>query len=417
MSLGNTYIVCPSCQFQLHSKLEDLIVTFGCPSCYKLFHRSGLGWIEQQAFKPDQNKFYIPLGTKGNIEGEEAWLIAQLVKRDYEGYSWKEYRVLTESNKIIFFTEYNGNWIKVKDISDDLKFNLHQGTVRFANKDYRKYSRYKFKIHAAIGEFNENIISETSSEIAEFISPPEMVGIEKGPRKMNYFVGEHIYGEEIQSIFNLKEAPPQKTGQGQLELGKGERRFYDSLYLSLAGAALLWILYLVFNFSSLSKTVYAWRYDAESEKIVHTTPIIELKGYSKNVEITLGSVLDNNWLGAQIDFVNVETGNIISVYGEIEQYHGYTDGENWREGSNIGSFFVSSIPGGKYRLEISFQSGSPNYIFADVTIKRDVPFIRNLLICLALLALYPAILYYINYRFEVGRWKNSNYSPYDSDDD
>ena len=51
--------------------------------------------------------------------------------------------------------------------------------------------------------------------------------------------------------------------------------------------------------------------------------------------------------------VNENNGEEVYASKDIEYYHGYTDGENWTEGSNSEDFNLCGVAAGKYHLTIT----------------------------------------------------------------
>jgi hypothetical protein len=48
--------------------------------------------------------------------------------------------------------------------------------------------------------------------------------------------------------------------------------------------------------------------------------------------------VDNSWANVGLGLVNEKTNEIVYASKDIEEYHGYEDGENWSEGRRDESF-------------------------------------------------------------------------------
>lgn len=121
--------------------------------------------------------------------------------------------------------------------------------------------------------------------------------------------------------------------------------------------------------------------------------------------------LDNNWFAADFTLINESDGSEYNFTKEIEYYHGTEDGTSWSEGSQLGEAFLSKIPAGRYHINIYPEFGTADKSFA-LTVKRDVAFYGNMWVTLLLLAIFPAVYFFLKRNFEKRRWAESDYSPY-----
>jgi hypothetical protein len=142
------------------------------------------------------------------------------------------------------------------------------------------------------------------------------------------------------------------------------------------------------------------------------TPSFVMDERSAAVEFEMKSYVDNNWLEATIVLVNEKTNQTWEVTEGIEYYHGYEGGENWSEGSQSATVLLSSIPEGRYHLNIYPASGDEtgNSIYFRIT--ANITTWMNFIISCLLLCLYPLYCWYQMHNFEKGRWLNSDYSPF-----
>jgi hypothetical protein len=152
---------------------------------------------------------------------------------------------------------------------------------------------------------------------------------------------------------------------------------------------------------------------------VKTSPQFELRQGTANVEFTLFSPIDNEWLEVQVDLVNDETGDTYEFEQGVEYYSGYDIDGGWIEGSRFNYKRLSSIPEGKYHLNIE-ASGTHDRPYR-ISVRRDVLTWSNFLWALLLLSIFPAIAWWRSRRFELARWSTSDFSPYwsqrESEDD
>jgi hypothetical protein len=64
----------------------------------------------------------------------------------------------------------------------------------------------------------------------------------------------------------------------------------------------------------------------------------DLSGGSAPLKVEVYSNVDNSWANVGLGLVNEKTNEIVYASKDIEEYHGYEDGENWSEGRQNESF-------------------------------------------------------------------------------
>jgi hypothetical protein len=69
----------------------------------------------------------------------------------------------------------------------------------------------------------------------------------------------------------------------------------------------------------------------------------------------LYSNVDNSWANVELSLINEKTNETEYTSKDIEEYHGYEDGESWSEGSKNEEFNFCGVAPGKYHFTISAQ--------------------------------------------------------------
>ena len=165
----------------------------------------------------------------------------------------------------------------------------------------------------------------------------------------------------------------------------------------------------------------------------YVSPSFEFDGGASPLRIDLKAPVDNSWAYTGVTLVNEKTNEEVFAEQDIEYYHGYTDGENWTEGSTKESFTICGVEPGKYHFTISPQVEekiAPTSIYltsatnvnlnagiemeVSATIEKT-PF-WNVGFCMAVLGGGLILLFILKYLFEVSRWSDSDYSPYKSEE-
>ena len=156
------------------------------------------------------------------------------------------------------------------------------------------------------------------------------------------------------------------------------------------------------------------RQDLQDQKVI-VTPTFELHGGTKSLGIQLYSDVTNDWMFSEFTLVNETDGTEYNFTKEVEYYSGYDDEGSWTEGSRTGEAFLSKIPEGRYHLNLYPEFGYSTNSFI-VTVTHDVPMYVNFFITCIILLIFPAF-HMIRQRYrEQRRWRDSEYSPYSSEE-
>jgi hypothetical protein len=134
----------------------------------------------------------------------------------------------------------------------------------------------------------------------------------------------------------------------------------------------------------------------------------------KNIRVVAtADVIENNWFYFEGDIINDETGLVQSFAMPLEFYFGVEGGEAWSEGSRGGEMYMSSMPAGRYTMRIEATWGAwQKPANLSVVVEQGQPRELYPLVILVLLAIIPLIVLLKRYNFEVRRWKESPFNPY-----
>jgi hypothetical protein len=228
--------------------------------------------------------------------------------------------------------------------------------------------------------------------------------------------GEYISRKKIGEIFPaLKNKLPSSTGIGYTQYFN--TTFSDNALISLSIFVLLlvFLIQIVLNNASGDKVIFQQDYnqaDLKDQKMF-VTPPFDLDDGTKSLGVYLQAPLSNDWFFSEFSLINENTGTEYNFTEEVEFYSGYDDGVSWTEGSKSGEAFLSSIPSGRYHINIYPEFSGISNSFT-MTVKRDVPVSSNFYITCLGLAVFP-IFYFLRKRYrEQKRWSDSDYSPYSS---
>ena len=427
---------CPQCH--THITIYDPVGSemVVCTGCHAYLHYTGSKYVVKNHVQAIQYDPVLPLGTEGILKNIAYKVIGYMEKREVEtGYEWREYMLYSFVEGYAFLAEYNGNWLLVAGkkhypILDSL-IDYGDDDISVDGQSYMLYNKYAPDITALIGEYDWDVLEERI-KASEYILPPTMVVKEENIRehRTDYYWGRSITADEIAAAFNIPpDNFPYKAEVGACELSPYRKRWFDMIKVTgilVVIVMAIQILLLVlkpeknlldssFNFgpqtlnaSDSLKNLNEGMYEMKSFK----TPSFVVDNSSAPLDIDFSSPVDNNWFESTIELVNEKDNQTWDLTKEIEYYHGYEDGENWSEGSTDGSATVSSIPAGKYHLNVYPYAGASTINQMNIKVTESEVLWRNILVTVLLLLIYPLYCWYRYYKFETQRWAISDYSPY-----
>jgi hypothetical protein len=407
---------CPTCKHLNTPKGKALTLALTCEKC-------NLYFCTQSNIHDKFKDSYTPIfavGSVGLIEGVQYRVMGFAVKRERKyRYIWHEYFLFNPNVGIAFLTQYDGNWNFLKPYSKHPWSYSSAIEPEIEEGKFKLYAKYRAEVLFASGEFFTDIIDATeTSTHYEHIAPPYILNFEDNHHHLSAYLGEYISPAAVAKAFNLPIGKlPSKKGMGYTE--PLLLAFEESTLLRITGITLVLAVLAQFILSSNSldeKVIESHFSEANlNGQKMFTTQSFELKGGTKNVEFKIYAPISNDWFFAEYSLINEQTSDEYVFTNEIEYYYGYEGGESWREGSTQGDAFLSSIPEGKYHINIFPEFSTSNHEFT-IWVYRDVPFHSNLFVFLFLLLLFPIGFYIYKHRKERKRWEESDFSPYTYDE-
>lgn len=411
-----------------------------CASCGSILDVSDENFpkiISKLNDSPDFVKPLIPLGQRGKLRGTAWEVIGFLERKDPEyNYIWYEYLLFNPYQGYRWLTEAQGHWNYVLMTKDKPTTQRFGNNVNFLGTNYSLYNKGEAVVNFALGEFYWRIKVGDKVICEDYISPPYMLSAEKDDSEETWSLGEYIEPSEIEEAFKLDFSLPPKSGISPNQPSKYSANSAAAIKAWGMAVAVICVLQFFHLISAMNQTVYKnthsfsasnppaqnnfWSFSnnaqvQKEEEIV--TPTFEVKGNSANMEVILGAPVDNSWFFVDGELVNENTGQSAPFDKTVEYYYGRDSDGAWTEGSKSTSVVFSSLPAGKYHLNLEPSADSPNIRQFLVEVKRGTPMWSNFFLAFFLLTI-PMIFYWMqSYNFEVKRWSNSDYSPYQSDDE
>jgi len=421
-------VVCPSCagNITLHDPAGSEFCV--CPHCHTYIKfRNDVPQAVKKASLP-QTKPVVAIGAQIVLQGYTFKVIAFIEKREKgTEYYWREYMLYNYEKGYANLSEFDGHWNLFfgSNFLPDLK-NVDQKTqsVKFQDVVYNKFHAYLCELTAFTGEFDWDL-TQDSIFTHETIAPPFIMlkEVETDNRRYGtlFYRGEYQEPAALAAAFGIHESQmPERVGIGANQPTKAYGFWQWVLKYSLYALLALMGITLFFALRKPSKTIFEKTFPIVYEPVKgqfefkpFMTPGFEVNDQSSFLDLEITSPIDNNWLEATIVLVNEQSNATWEVTQGIEYYNGVEDGERWTEGQTTAKVLLSEIPRGRYHLNVYTASGDPLRDQLAIRVTENGILWRNLLVCVLLLTIIPAIAWLMARNVEKKRWSNSDFSPYE----
>ena len=208
---------CPKCGGALTLHAPDSALRVTCPNCNSLLDAdNGKLTYLQTLGKVKKLKLSFPLGTKGNLFGEQYTVIGYLGRyAKYGGvsYPWQEYLLYSQKIGFRWLVCNDRHWSFTSPASGEAAKNAagSSDSVAYDGSKFRIYDRGVAHVKHVLGEFYWKVEAGEQVKTADYISPPRMLSYEwsETAESKELTVSESVYVpvEEIESGFGVKELP------------------------------------------------------------------------------------------------------------------------------------------------------------------------------------------------------------------
>ncbi|MDD5305501.1 MAG: DUF4178 domain-containing protein [Elusimicrobia bacterium] len=291
-------------------------------------------------------------------------------------------------------------------------------TVTLDGRVYQHFQSCIPVTTAVLGEFPWVAKVGDAARMRDFICPPYLLSQEVTSTESVWSGGEYIEPEEVWAAFALPGAPPAKIGvaAAQPNPWAGE---LPGIWRTFALAAAVCVgVYAYFAMTASGAPVYDGSFSVAAADLERSRvgEVFEVKGRTSNLQVLIDTNLDGQWAYVSMALIDADTDQALDFGRELSYYHGYEDGESWSEGGRYETFYVPSVPAGRYYLRVEPETDAPQ-LNLRISVKRDVPLTRVPLIALVLLLLPAAWAGMRHSAFENTRWMESDHPRTSSGDD
>ncbi|MCW3162047.1 DUF4178 domain-containing protein [Chryseobacterium oryctis] len=344
--------ICPACNSENKLDLTFDIEEYVCKSCSRLID------VEKNKqtkhLKVPTENVVLDVGQKGVVDGVEYTVIGIVIRKYGTSIFWREYYLKNNKGEDAFLSESDGHWVLLNSInkSDVKRKSWNTIYVEFNSVNYRRYETTQCSIHAAKGFFEDKLDFGVAT-YKEYVNGTQMISEEKSKNNVQYFFGKHISKYKIKRAFKLSGLP------GYSGIGIVQPYYFNitqTINIFSIVALLICVFQLYVYTSRTNLTVFEQEInfeDVKNKELVSNS--FTLSGGSAPLKIYAFSGVDNSWANIQLSLVNESTNEVVYASKDIEQYHGYEDGESWSEGSTTEEFNLCGVSSGKYHFVISAE--------------------------------------------------------------
>lgn len=354
---------CPSCGAGVVLRAVGQSITAVCGSCGAIIDSSNENYkVIDKASRKGNRDQVIPLGQRGKLRGI-LWEVIGYVERSDETsvYTWSEYLLFNPMNGFRWLTESAGHWnyiIMTKsqpevDSSSSMS-SYGRKMAKYLNKRYFLFNQGSAKVIYVVGEFYWQVKQGETVEVEDYVFPPEILSSEKSKNEIIWSIGEYVDADTVKLAFQISKPMPVQTNvaPNQPSTVTEASNYSGKYWASFVG--ILFVIQFAMMFLSKNETVYSGQllYNSVDTDKLKVSPQFELKHGVSNLEVTISAPVQNNWVEVQSDLVNDDNGETQDFEQGVEYYFGNDSEGSWSEGDQTNTLVLSSVPEGKYHLNI-----------------------------------------------------------------
>lgn len=346
------FYVCPACESGNKLDLTFDIKEYVCKTCSYLIDVENNK--HQKHIKVPTENVVLDIGQKGIIDNTEYTVTGIIIRKYGTSIFWREYYLKDTKGKDAFLSESDGHWVLLHTIDkmDVKRKSWNSLILEYGAISFRKYETTECHIHAAAGFFEERLDFGIST-YKEYVNGIYMVSEEKSKTSVQYFSGKHISKYKVKKAFGISNLP-NYSGIGIVQpFYVNVKHTINSMAVS---ALLISLIQLYVVGTRTNKSVFEQEInfaDVRNKEMVSKS--FDLSGGSAPLKVEVYSNVNNSWANVGLGLVNEKTNEIVYASKDIEEYHGYEDGENWSEGRRDESFNFCGVAPGKYHFIISAE--------------------------------------------------------------
>ncbi len=389
---------------------------FCCPFCGTYNEYDGKRQLRRGGSFTKSPKATFKIGTVFRMDEADFVLINYLTKEETSyKTSWTEYTLFHPVEGCRTLSESDGHYNLLKASRFYNRSNLTREARHPEKGSFQLYSRYKYTIRHAEGEFLSDITGKELPACDDYVNPPYILSYERTAHEAWWYEGEYVSHKTLRSWLKEPVVLPRWEGVAPSQPFAYSMTRSQLVKLTALAIGLLILAQIILSsFVTTPKAVSSQSYtspDNSAEKTYISQPF-EITANHCATDFCIGSNLDNNWLETDFTLVNETTGEQYYFSGVVEYYYGYEDGEAWSEGSRDATLTVEHLTKGRYHYNVTTTADSAKPAGSlTVTVIENVSLALNFWLAALCLVAFPLYIYMRRKNFERRQWSNSDYSP------
>lgn len=414
---------CPNCGAGMELKAPDETRRVTCGTCDALLdveRGSPLRLLESAMPRiPDPT---IPLGARGELDGERFVVYGQLVKRTAaygEIYRWTEYLLRSEGLGWAWLVESDGHFSLVRP-ADPGAVAVRGRTARYEGRSYTRYSGCSAEVEGLRGEFYWKVAVGDVVSATDYVSPPRILSEERTAEEVNFAEGRYLDRRELQAGFGkrleLPRAPgiaPHQPNPFRKALGRMAKVATVVMALLMAMAGARWMMADETEVLVSEHRFAPSKRKSSDKMLTQGEPIGPLRfevAEGRNLAVEIASDVSRGALFVLAELSNPDVGDH-RVFGvTVEQYGDPAEGGGWVAGARRRIVFQGGVAPGHFILTLRPQwVGGPKDIPKRIRVRvvSDVFVGTHAMIAAGLAWLLPLVGVFRAFGFEKRRWADA----------
>lgn len=363
----------------------------------------------------------IPLGTRATLRGEQWEVIGFLERTDGES-PWSEY---------LLFNPYAGYaWL----VDDGRRFSLGRMldhaprteffTISLDGEEMERFgTEYTARVTFVVGEFYWRVAVGEEVRIVDHVRPGVMLSCEKAEGERTWTRLDMLERGEAEDAFGIERRRADWSTPSPHEPSPWRDRLTEALIIGAVTMLTLIVIAIMGSGTTrvASEAAAAILDSGTQTAVIHN--IVLPNARNRVVIEAQAGALQNAWVDIDYSLVEQKTQENYDAYALAEHYNGRDSDGSWTEGDTAPQVTLSSIPRGTYDLVIEMSGkrwvdpnqasssywgemigpAAPTPVNIGFTVSHGGIFGGNLILCLLLIAAWPAVIALLHFQFESRR--------------
>ncbi|QJE02142.1 DUF4178 domain-containing protein [Massilia forsythiae] len=200
---------CPQCGTAI-AWVPGVTANLVCQHCRSLLDAStpavAVLAIGEQA---QQQRFTIPLGSKGTVGGREVRVLGAMRRSDDEGETWTEYLLHNPRAGFSWLVETGDGWWRA-DVMDTWPGTAGAVAVRLDGAAFTLMYQYRARVELALGAFHWRVRAGDTVQVSEYRHGQASLSSELNAEEYTWSRSSRVAADQVRAWFGLGAAPARR---------------------------------------------------------------------------------------------------------------------------------------------------------------------------------------------------------------